>query len=74
MNKSEQFPIIAKTMAELEDVLAEELLSLGAENVEIGTRMVSFTGDKALLYKANIHCRTALHILKPIFQTRTRCR
>lgn len=68
MNKSEQFPIIAKTMAELEDVLAEELLSLGAENVEIGTRMVSFTGDKALLYKANIHCRTALHILKPIFQ------
>lgn len=68
MNKPEQFPIIAKTMAELEDVLAEELLSLGAENVEIGTRMVSFTGDKALLYKANIHCRTALHILKPIFQ------
>jgi putative N6-adenine-specific DNA methylase len=34
--------------------------------VEIGTRMVSFTGDKALMYKANIHCRTALRILKPI--------
>ncbi len=58
--------MIAKTMAELEEVLAEELVGLGADNVEIGTRMVSFTGDKALMYKANLHCRTALRILKPI--------
>ena len=29
--------------------------------------MVSFTGDKELLYKANFHCRTALRILKPIY-------
>ncbi|MDR1517296.1 MAG: THUMP domain-containing protein, partial [Dysgonamonadaceae bacterium] len=63
----EEFPLIAKTMAELEDVLAEELIGLGANNVQIGTRMVSFTGDKALMYKANLHCRTALHILKPIY-------
>jgi len=62
-----EFPMIAKTMAELEDVLAEELIALGANNVEIGTRMVSFTGDKALMYKANLHCRTALRILKPIY-------
>ena len=62
-----EFPMIAKTMAELEDVLAEELIGLGANNVEIGTRMVSFTGDKALLYKANLHCRTASRILKPIY-------
>ncbi len=61
------FPMIAKTLAELEDVLAEELIALGADNVEIGTRMVSFTGDKALMYKANVHCRTALRILKPIY-------
>ena len=67
MIESERFPLIAKTMAELEDVLAEELIALGADNVEIGTRMVSFTGDKALMYKANIHCRTALRILKPIY-------
>ncbi|MFA7493656.1 MAG: THUMP domain-containing protein, partial [Proteiniphilum sp.] len=59
--------MIAKTLAELEDVLAEELIALGADNVEIGTRMVSFTGDKALMYKANVHCRTALRILKPIY-------
>ena len=62
-----EFPMIAKTMAELEDVLAEELIALGANNVEIGTRMVSFTGDTALMYKANLHCRTALRILKPIY-------
>ncbi|HLW09026.1 MAG TPA: THUMP domain-containing protein [Fermentimonas sp.] len=61
------FPMIAKTMAELEDVLAEELINLGANDVEIGTRMVSFTGDKELMYKANMHCRTALRILKPIY-------
>ncbi|HPD87715.1 MAG TPA: THUMP domain-containing protein, partial [Proteiniphilum sp.] len=47
MIESQQFSLIAKTMAELEDVLAEELIALGADNVEIGTRMVSFTGDKA---------------------------
>lgn len=65
--QNDLFPMIAKTMAELEDVLAEELIELGANDVEIGTRMVSFTGDKALMYKANLHCRTALRILKPIY-------
>ena len=62
-----QFTMVAKTLAELEEVLAEELIALGADNVELGTRMVSFTGDKALMYKANVHCRTALRILKPIY-------
>ena len=66
MNTTKNFQMVAKTMAELEDVLAEELIELGAQNVEMGNRMVSFTGDKALLYKANLYCRTALRILKPI--------
>lgn len=61
-----EFQMIAKTMAGLEDVLAEELIALGANNLEIGKRMVSFEGNQSLLYKANIHCRTALRILKPI--------
>lgn len=65
--KTEKFEIIAKTFQELEDVLAEELSQLGAENIEIGRRMVSFTGDQTLLYKANLCCRTALRILKPIY-------
>lgn len=58
--------MVAKTFAGLEDVLRDELLALEASNVEIGNRMVSFEGDLALMYKANIACRTALKILKPI--------
>ena len=46
MNKSDKFPLIAKTMAELEDVLAEELIGIGGENIEIGTRMVSLQATK----------------------------
>ncbi len=65
---SRNFAMIAKTMAGLEDVLAEELIGLGADNLEIGTRMVAFEGDLALLYKANIHCRTALRILRPVYE------
>jgi putative N6-adenine-specific DNA methylase len=62
------FAMIAKTMAGLEDVLAGELIALGADNLEIGTRMVSFEGDLALMYKANMHCRTALRILRPVYE------
>ena len=62
----QDFTMIAKTLAGLEDVLAEELIGLGANNLEIGLRMVSFEGSTELLYKANIFCRTALRILKPI--------
>ena len=48
-----QFELIAKTFQGLEAVLAQELIELGADNVQIGRRMVSFTGDKEMLYKAN---------------------
>lgn len=58
--------MVAKTFQGLEDVLRDELLTLGAEDVEIGRRMVSFEGDLELLYKANLCCRTALRILVPI--------
>lgn len=57
--------MIAKTFQGLEEVLAKELVELGANNVQIGRRMVSFTGDKAMMYKANFHLRTAVRILKP---------
>jgi len=63
-----EFEMVAKTFQGLEDVLAEELRSLGAKNVEPGRRMVSFEGDLAMLYKANFCCRTALRILKPIYK------
>ena len=66
----EQFDLVAKTLYGLEDVLADELRALGAEAVETGRRMVAFRGDKAMLYKANFHCRTALRILKPVARFR----
>lgn len=64
--EQEKFRMVAKTFAGLEDVLRDELIAIGAENVELGNRMVSFEGDNATLYKANLCCRTALRILKPI--------
>lgn len=60
------FSMVAKTFQGLEDVLRDELITLGAENVEMGRRMVSFEGDLEMMYKANLCCRTALRILKPI--------
>ena len=69
----EEFELVAKTFHGLEEVLAKELTELGASNIEIGNRMVAFTGDKALMYKANFCLRTAIRILKPIkhFQANT---
>ena len=64
--QGEEFEMIAKTFQGLETVLATELIDLGANNIQIGRRMVSFTGDKRLLYRANFSLRTALRILMPI--------
>ena len=60
------FEIIAKTFMGLEPVLAKELTQLGANDVQIGRRMVSFKGDKEMLYRANFQLHTAIKILKPI--------
>lgn len=62
----EQFELIAKTFQGLEEVLAQELTELGANDVQIGRRMVSFSGDKEMMYRANFCLRTAIRILKPI--------
>ena len=66
MSEQPSFEMIAKTFQGLEEVLAQELTSLGANDIQIGRRMVSFTGDKAMLYRANFCLRTAIRILKPI--------
>ncbi len=63
-----KFEMVAKTFRGLEDVLAQELRQIGADDVTPGNRMVSFYGDLAMLYKANFCCRTALRILKPFFK------
>ena len=62
--------MLAKTFYGMEKLLAEELKQLGATNVLEGNRLVHFKGDKGFMYKANLCLRTALKILKPIFQFR----
>ena len=63
---SNDFKMVATTIFGLEEVLANELKNLGAQQVEIGVRNVSYVGDKGFMYKANIALRTAIRILKPI--------
>lgn len=67
-----EFELIAKTFMGLEQVLAQELTQLGANNIQIGRRMVSFTGDKELMYRANFQLHTAIRILKPIAKFRAK--
>ena len=62
----QEFELIAKTFMGLENVLAQELTQLGANNIQIGRRMVAFTGDQEMMYRANFQLRTAIRILKPI--------
>ena len=62
----QNFELIAKTFMGLEPVLAKELTQMGAKDVKIGRRMVSFTGDKEMMYRANFQLHTAIRILKPI--------
>ena len=64
--KNENFYMLAKTMYGLEEVLANELKDLGAQNIKIQNRAVSFKGDNGFMYKANLNLRTCLRILKPI--------
>lgn len=67
----DSYKLVAKTFKGLEEVLAQELIALGANNVQIGRRAVSFTGDKAMLYRANLCLRTALRILVEISRSRS---
>ncbi len=67
-----EFELIAKTFMGLEPVLAKELIQMGANNVQTGRRMVSFTGDKEMMYRANFQLHTAIRILKPISHFKAR--
>ena len=65
---TDRFDMVAKTFLGLEGVLADELRALGADEVTEGNRVVSFKGDKEMLYRANFACRTAVRVLKPFLQ------
>lgn len=66
----DNFKMLAKTFFGMEQLLADELRQLGATQVSEGNRLVRFCGDKGFMYKANLCLRTALKILKPIFEFR----
>ncbi len=68
----QSFELIAKTFQGLEEVLAQELIELGADDVQIGRRMVSFSGNQEMMYRANFCLRTAVRVLKPILHFRAK--
>jgi putative N6-adenine-specific DNA methylase len=57
---------VAKTLYGLEKLLSEELISLGAGNVQTANRAVLFEGEMSLLYRVNYSVRTALSVLMTI--------
>lgn len=60
------FLIHARTVTGLEPLLAQELKDLGAQDIQLKNRVVICRGDLGTLYRANIFCRTAIRILRPL--------
>jgi len=60
------FEMVAKTMHGFEEILAAEMEQLGAKEIKPVKRAVEFRGNNELLYKANLHSRVSLRILKPL--------
>lgn len=60
------YKLIAKTSAGLEQVLANEIETIGGSNISLGNRAVFYEGDLEIIYKSNYLLRTALRILKEI--------
>ncbi len=72
MMERSKLNMVAKTFKGLEEVLAQELNEIGAKDVAVLNRAVSFTGNKDLMYRANYYLRTALSILKPVIHAKIR--
>ncbi len=66
MSDKEPCLFTAKTFHGLEKILASELKKIGAGNIKILKRAVSFEGDTEIMYRANYEVRTALNILQKI--------
>lgn len=61
-----------KTYQGLEDILAEELISMGCADVNTEYRGVSFKGNKALLYEVLYTSRYAIRVLEHMFEFNVR--
>lgn len=62
--------LVAKTLYGLEEILKKEIEEIGGQNVKAGNRVVTFEGDKELMYKCNLWSRLAISILVPIAEFR----
>ena len=49
----ENFNMVAKTLFGFEELLSKELSQLGAQNIKVVVRNVSFSCTKGFMYKAN---------------------
>ena len=58
--------LTARTLGGLEEVLAAELLRLGAGDLRIGRRTIEFSGSTETLYRAVLECRTVIRVLEPL--------
>lgn len=66
----EKLKITVKTLEGLEEVLSEEVKSIGGENITAGKRVVYFDGDLAMVYRANYRLRSALRVFRQIHSFR----
>jgi putative N6-adenine-specific DNA methylase len=53
----------------LEPFLADELRALHAQEIHVGRGGVSCSGDRGLLYRANLWLRTAVRVLQPVLES-----
>lgn len=58
--------IVIKTLFGLENLLADEIKYIGANNIIIGKRSVTCEADNELIYKINLHSRFGIRVLKLI--------
>lgn len=56
----------------LEPILARELTALGASDVAPGRGGVAFVGEPVVVYQASLWLRTAVRILRPVFEGEVR--
>jgi len=66
IQEDHSIPLIATTLYGLEETLAGELAELGAADVSPENGAVRFKGDKRLMYRVNLECRTAIRVLYPV--------
>ena len=61
----DNYQLITKTAAGLEEVLAEEIKALGAKNVRLMHRAVICEGNKELMYRINYEVALIMRCAPP---------